>query len=361
MASVDWMKLKTGGMRHLAVHFQQELRETKDHSNRNINKELTKNNVTFGVKDFYEACDKMDARIKEVDEKYPPKRRVDPKERVVGCSLNVVCPPEIAALGTDKVVEYFKTTYEKMEDYFGKDNLCGGFVHLDETHTYKDAETKEDRESLFHMNVFVVSFVDEEVTTKPTKKNPSGKSHVVGINGKHFQSRKHMNEVNQKMEDICKEYGVKWQNGKGKNHETIESMKAKSAQIKRELLEQDVAELNQKKSELMQENSEIQEQVDNGKMDVSNLAVESAEIQEQIDKGKEELNSIDYLQELSILDRFFMFIERSPASQRVVDWLREKLDEFEKEDSKFLKNLGLYNPRISKKQKNIDKNHEVDR
>lgn len=337
MASVDWMKLKTGGMRHLAVHFQQELREIKNHSNRNINKELTKDNVTFGVKDFYEACDKMDARIKELDEKYPPKRRVDPKERVVGCSLNVVCPEEVAAKGTKAVVEYFKKTYDKFEEYFGKDNVCGGFVHLDETHTYKDADTKEDRQSLFHMNVFVVAFVDEDITQKPTKKNPSGKTHVVGINGKHFQSRKHMNEINEKMEDICHEYGIEWHTGRGKNHETVETLKAKSAEAERELAEQklseiqtaiqhnrkigtkEIAEIKKVREDIASEKAELEKV----REDVATEKSELEKVKEDIVVAKSELKDLkdDITKAKEIRSR-----ETMPVLQRIRFYLDHYLD-----------------------------------
>lgn len=245
MASVDWSKIKEGGMRHLAVHYQQSLRESvKHHSNQHINQEKTKDNFSLGAKDFYEACDKINARIKEVDEKYPPKRKT--KDRVTACSLYIVCPAEISALGEDKTKEFFEKAYKALEDHFGAENVGGGFVHMDEIHTYKDAETKEDRQSLHHMNVFVAAFVDEDINRKPTKKNPKAKEHLIGINGKHFCSRKRMNEVNKIMESVCHEYGHEWHTGKGKNYETVETLKAKSAKAERELEEIQLQEISSK-------------------------------------------------------------------------------------------------------------------
>ena len=52
MASVDWMKLKAGDMRKLAGHYQQELREKLNHSNKHINPEMTKNMATTMLPTF---------------------------------------------------------------------------------------------------------------------------------------------------------------------------------------------------------------------------------------------------------------------------------------------------------------------
>ena len=47
-----------------------------------------------------------------------------------------------------------------------------------------------------------------------------------------------MQEVNRVMEDICHEYGIEWHTGEGKNHETVETLKAKSAKEEREMEEE---------------------------------------------------------------------------------------------------------------------------
>lgn len=261
MASVDWMKLKVGAMRNLAPHFQQELREKLNHSNQHINKEMTKYNFSIGAKDFYEACDNLDARVKEVDAEHPPTRIK--KDRVVGCSLEIVCPQEIADQGIDKATEFFQKSYEALEDLFGKENVCGGFVHFDEVHDYIDCRTKESRKSLYHMNTFIAAYVDEDVSVKKTKKeieketaetgeppkDDKKKVRMTGINGKTFSSRKHMHESNKVMEDLCHEYGIEWHTGEGKNFETIETLKAKSARAERELAEME----NQKAQERLTE------------------------------------------------------------------------------------------------------------
>lgn len=329
MASVDWMKLQSGGMRKLAGHYQQELREKLNHSNHHINPEMTKHNFSIGAKDFYEACDKVNARIQEVDKEHPPKRIK--KDRVVACSLYVPCPPEICDKGIEASSDFMRKVYAAMEDYFGKENVGGGFVHLDEQHEYIDANTKEKRMSLHHMNVFLPAFVDEDIKTK------KGIEHMTGINGKNFVSRKHMKEVNKIMEDICHEYGIEWHTGQGKNHETVETLKAKSAQIERELLEKEVAELGEKKSELIQENTDIQTQVD---------------------KGKEQLKTMDYRKELTILDRFFMFVERNVKSSTLVDWVNTLMEEFEKEESRLFSKLSDFKPTHHKKQHDKQKNME---
>lgn len=74
MASVDWQKIKAGTIRKTAVHFQQDLREKVHHQNQHIDPTMTKYNFSIGASDFYEVCEKVERRIKEVDEKHPPKR-----------------------------------------------------------------------------------------------------------------------------------------------------------------------------------------------------------------------------------------------------------------------------------------------
>lgn len=208
------------------------------HQNQHIDPTMTKYNFSIGASDFYEVCEKVERRIKEVDEKHPPKRVK--KDRVTAFSLYIVCPKEISDKGMVTASEYFRKVYGRLEDYFGSENVGGGFVHFDEKHSYIDARTKEQRESLHHMNVFIPAYVDEEVKTK------KGATRIVGINGKHASSRRHMQDVNKIMEDICHEYGIEWHTGQGKNRETVETLKAKSAKAERELEEEKIKEISER-------------------------------------------------------------------------------------------------------------------
>ena len=288
MASVDWMKLQSGGMRKLAGHYQQELREKLNHSNHHINPEMTKHNFSIGAKDFYEACDKVNARIQEVDKEHPPKRIK--KDRVVACSLYVPCPPEICDKGIEASSDFMRKVYAAMEDYFGKENVGGGFVHLDEQHEYIDANTKEKRMSLHHMNVFLPAFVDEDIKTK------KGIEHMTGINGKNFVSRKHMKEVNKIMEDICHEYGIEWHTGQGKNHETVETLKAKSAEAEREIAEQKLSEIqtaiqhNRKiGTKEIAEIKKVREDVASEKAELEKVREDVATEKSELEKVKEDI------------------------------------------------------------------------
>ena len=381
MASVDWMKLKAGDMRKLAGHYQQELREKLNHSNKHINPEMTKHNYSIGAKDFYEACDKAKARVEEADKEHPPQRVK--KDRVVACSLGIVCPPEIADKGLVAASDYFDKVYGKLEDYFGKENVCGGFVHFDEQHIYIDAKTKEKRKSLFHMNVFVVAYVDEEVYAKvpdpeDPKKRINGKKRMQGVNGKTFSSRKHMQEVNRVMEDICHEYGIEWHTGEGKNHETVETLKAKSAKEEREMEEERLRQIAALPRVEIKVNTEIIKERKGFRteerlvhtlaeprkameLEAQNTAMahRNAELRQLVEIKEKEIKQLQ--EEKSKLEQFvddLLFIFFTPKKELTLSWLKrwsEKLPVLDKALSIWNHNPQLNNGPKYAHPKNISK------
>ena len=218
MASVDWKKLhgaKEAGAKK--AHFDEELRATVDHENEHIDKALSHLNYSLGAASYAEAVEALEARTREVDRVLPPKRIR--KDRVTGFSLYTVCPEEIQQAG--KADEYFRKVHEAFRKIFGPENVHGSFIHKDERHEYLDTRTGEIRTSLFHAHTIVSAYV-------PGK----------GINGKLACTRSSMRTVNKALEEICREYGIEWHTGQGKESRTMDELKAASAKAERERQEE---------------------------------------------------------------------------------------------------------------------------
>lgn len=229
MASIDWMKAttqKAGGMKK---HLGQTERENGNHSNEHIDRELSHQNYAIGCSDYAEALAQMKARTKEVDEVLPPKRVR--KDRVTCVFLELPCPREITEQG--KSDEFFLKAHQLYEEFFGKENTHGTFVHKDEVHEYtaKDGST---RTSLEHAHTLVSAFVE-------------GK----GINGKAFETRAKIKALNTAMDEMCvREFGVHLNTGERADRKSVETLKQESE------ARQELGELKQRVGELQQAEQE---------------------------------------------------------------------------------------------------------
>ena len=218
MASVDWKKIHGAGEAGAKkAHFDEELRATVDHENEHIDRSLSHMNYALGAASYAEAVRALEERTKAVDAVLPPKRIR--KDRVTGFSLYTVCPEEIQKAGKED--EFFQKAHEAFCRIFGPENVHGSFIHKDERHEYVDARTRETRTSLYHAHTIVSAFV-------PGK----------GINGKQACTRSSMKTVNKALEEICREYGIEWHTGQGKETRTMDELKAASAKAERERQEE---------------------------------------------------------------------------------------------------------------------------
>lgn len=228
MASVNWMKATTQKAGGLKKHLGQTERENGNHSNEHIDRELSHQNYAIGC-DYAEALAQMKARTKEVDEVLPPKRVR--KDRVTCCFLELPCPREVAEQG--KSDEFFLKAHQLYEDFFGKANVHGTFVHKDEVHEYtaKDGSTQT---SLEHAHTLVSAFVE-------------GK----GINGKAFETRAKIKALNTAMDEMCvREFGVHLNTGERADRKSVETLKQESE------ARQELGELQQRVGELQQAEQE---------------------------------------------------------------------------------------------------------
>ena len=212
MASINWMKCTTQKAAALYVHMNTKARTERSHSNENIDKTKTKDNYCIGTKSYAETIARMKKRTEEVDKIKPPQRVR--KDRVTCCMMEYTCPKELTDKGKQK--KFFETMHEVLCQFFGAENVHGTFIHVDEIHTYTDYKTGTERQSLAHAHTLVSAYSDE-----------------YGINGKNFETRQRLKELNNITNYVIKRlYGMNYNNGDGRNYETIESLKAMSRTLK---------------------------------------------------------------------------------------------------------------------------------
>lgn len=284
MASVNWMKAtkqKAGGLKK---HLGKKERVELNHSNTHINKELSHLNYSIGCSDYNEALLRMNERTKEVDAVLPPKRIR--KDRVTCCFLEVPCPKQIAEQGRSD--EFFRNIHELYRNFFGAENVHGTMVHKDEVHEYIDAHKKVKKMSLEHAHTLVSSFT-------PSK----------GINGKAFETKTRLNALNKAVNAMCMQsFGISFNTGEKANNEQLEVLKTKSAEVKRQQIENQVLELqnqvhllqNQalsykqpKKKKLMESQSSYNE-----RMKIEAQALATQQLQQQLDLREQELRRLEY-------------------------------------------------------------------
>lgn len=207
MASVNWLKITSQKAAAMAVHFGRS-RGKVNHSNAEIDPARTQFNSSIGAASWDEAYQKMKARTAAVDEVLPPKRiRAD---RKTACLLEYTCPASVRDAGRDE--EFFEHAHSLFKNFFGPENVHGTFVHRDEVHQYTDSKTGAKRESLYHAHCLVSCYVE-------------GK----GINGKAFETRARLTELNAAMCDMVRSaFGIEYNTGDSPRGMTAEALKAES-------------------------------------------------------------------------------------------------------------------------------------
>ncbi len=229
MASADWLKLTSPHAAGMGKHLDPEKRLASEHSNRDIDKSKSHLNVTIGCETYGEALTAMRARVKEVDKLYPPLKKKKADERVIAEMIEIKCPAEIAGQGIEAVYGFFKGIYKLEQDFFGAENVHGGFVHLDEIHEYTDKDGIK-RNSLPHIHTLVSCYCEWEEPVKVKGKRTGEVRQRHGINGKNFEKKPRYNQLNQKIDEYCLDhYGITYTKGKGKeagHGKSVEELKA---------------------------------------------------------------------------------------------------------------------------------------
>lgn len=205
MASADWFKAKGAGeAKSIMRHSEKEERLSHNHSNQDIDKNLTANNVSLEGLSYKERCDKYDGMIREL----APNSRMRSNTVTMLC-IEIPVPNEVE---DEDQEDFARRAYNIVGDLVGKENLIDADFHCDEQHTYIDPKTHEERLSMNHLHVFVIPGVDGRLCAKE------------------LCSRSRMIQLNNGLEEMAQnEFGVRFLTGEGtKSRDSVESLKLKS-------------------------------------------------------------------------------------------------------------------------------------
>lgn len=241
MASVNYQKIKTAREVKAKIrHDEKEQRKQANHTNPNINKELTDTNLSYRRKtlpsgskkplSYDEICEGYDRVMKDLDAKKGANKR---KDRVTCLSLEVPTPN---GMTEDQEEDYFMQLGKIFEEEFEECYLLDGFFHRDEKHRYYDPEDKDYKESRNHATFRYIPIKDGKLNAKKTL------------------TRSKMRQVNARLNEMCMDrYGLEFNTGKGKRGKSVEQLKAETnlAEMKKtdeelESKRKDLQELNDK-------------------------------------------------------------------------------------------------------------------
>lgn len=209
MASVNFEKLKAAQqVKAMFRHCDEEKRLETNHSNIDINKSATPNNLQ-GNLDYDAACKRYDDRIAYLDSQSGANRR---KDRVTCFGLNVPAPKD---LKPEDEKAFFMSVLEIIKNQYGEDNIIQYYMHQDEKHEYINSETGERCMSRSHMQCYVVP------------------EHNGKLNGKWFSNKSNMIKINNAIHKMAQEqFGVMFMDGsKKKSRKTVEQLKSESTYL----------------------------------------------------------------------------------------------------------------------------------
>lgn len=240
MASVGFEKLKTPQeVKAMLRHCDKEERiKTKVHNNRDINLQATGSNKQLN-RDYSTTCKLYDDKIAYLDSLEGANIR---KDRVTCFGLNVPVPQGLQA---DKEVEWFGKIRDIIKAQYGADNVLQCYIHRDEKHTYKNAETGQNCESRTHAHFYVIP------------------EHNGKLNGKWFSNRANINKLNNSIHDMTQsDYELQFMDGsKRKSKKTVEQLKNESEyKIIQEQLAKERQELDYQKWDLDNRKTQLKAQ-----------------------------------------------------------------------------------------------------
>ena len=338
MASADWMKLTSPHAAGMKKHLGAEERLSVNHSNRDIDKSKSHLNIVIGCEDYADALAAMRARVKEIDKRYPPLKKKKADERVIAEMIEVKCPQEIVEKGYEAVCEYFRGVYKIQQDFFGAENVHGGFAHFDEIHTYTDKDGTK-RDSLPHMHTLVSAYCEWEEPVKVKGKKTGEFRHRQGINGKHFEVKPRYNQLNGKIDEYCMKYhGITYTKGKGKepgHGKTVETLKAEeklhqitaqtNAAMQQRIREQELTEqARQQREANEQASAEALAEADKAEQERRENAKKNTELQQRQSTLLHNVGTLEQ-REKYLAENVESLVKNEEGCRRTIDNLEEKI------------------------------------
>lgn len=236
MASINFMKIKdAGSVKAMLRHCDSEERLKHEHSNKDIDKTRTNENINYTRLTYKQSCERYDNRIKFLDGQPGANKRAD---RVSCFGLTV---PSCEGMTQDETKRFFNDVCRKFQNEFGGKNIVSAIAHFDEIHNYVDhGELKESRA---HLHFYVIPEID-------------GK-----LNGKKFSSKKRMIELNKAIDNIAREkYNKRFLTNEKPRKRTVEELKA-ITNAQQEKLLSERAKVEQERNNLEQQCNELEKEV----------------------------------------------------------------------------------------------------
>lgn len=242
MASVDFQKLKSSqDVKSKIMHCDEKERLKHEHSNSDISKEHTQENIQTALS-YEEVCKLYDDTIADLDRQPKANKR---KDRVTAFGLNIPISNDLSRRQQEKARQRI---LDIVREQYPESVILGDYLHNDEQHWYTDAETGEKRLSMAHEHIYIVPVKD-------------GK-----LNGKWFSSAENMTKLNNKLHDMFeKEFNVQFMDGtKTKSRKSMGQLKIasekKEIEIEKEKIAQDNKYLNEYAEQLIAEKEEFEEE-----------------------------------------------------------------------------------------------------
>lgn len=210
MSSLNLAKIKQHELKALLRHCDKNERLKVEHSNEDINKEMTWKNAQF-CGSYEEVCNYFDDILRELDSKPKANTRYD---RVVAYAIEGTLPEPDEEKDTQKQRDAWIAGIEKViKREYPEMVVLAKYIHYDEVHEYINPENGERVFSRPHVHMYVMPVIEGRLNGK-----------------KFFQHKTSLIQLHRQIDDLTRSiYGFSYGNGtKKKSFNSVEHLKYES-------------------------------------------------------------------------------------------------------------------------------------
>ena len=210
MSSLNLAKVKQHELKALLRHCDKNERLKVEHSNEDINKEMTWKKAQF-CGSYEEVCNYFDDILRELDSKPKANTRYD---RVVAYAIEGTLPEPDEEKDTQKQRDAWIAGIEKViKREYPEMVVLAKYIHYDEVHEYINPENGERVFRRPHVHMYVMPVVEGRLNGK-----------------KFFQHKTSLIQLHRQIDDLTRSiYGFSYGNGtKKKSFDSVEHLKYES-------------------------------------------------------------------------------------------------------------------------------------
>lgn len=351
MAGCQWTKFK-GATECKAVlrHNDKEERKKVKHANEHLDTSKTDLNYDlfreFNPESNYKLkCDMYDKKIKALEENAIRLK----KDRVTMVGIEIPIPNEIP---DDKVRDFVQDTYCAVAETVGSpSHIIAVDEHSDEVHSYVDAKTKADRQSMRHIHISCVPGIED--------KDEQGNT-IYRLNAKNFCTRSRMIHLNNELQKICEtKYDCKFMTGeKTKSTDNVESLKLKSKKAENDIQEARITKLTNKLVKMIKEDR-VQIDADKKKIKEDRAEIERDRAQNAKDKAdneKEKERLERWEESLNNREELKSVLQTANGQfAELYSWYQKNKAEIEQKDPNVIKNADAVKEALKRAENLNDK------